>query len=375
MNKPRRVHALAALATTIALAPPGLAGDTAPPSGPIAPTMRTLDEVEPRTIINATNTPGDADSTFRIEDPGSYYLTGNLKGFSGEHGIEIAASHVTIDLMGFRVSGVSGSLDGIKTSVFGLQNLTIRNGTVDGWGGNGIDIGLVSSENSLVEAVRASNNATAGIRVGHNTVVSRCTTTDNTFGILSGAACVITDCTVRHCTGWGLDGGFGGVVTNCTSYENDTNGIVVNAGTVSDCTASHNGLNGIQASGSSTITGCTAQDNDGSGFWTNSDTVFRNNSSVGNTDAGIYVFGDGCRLEGNNCIGNAIGIDVDGDTNYIVRNVCTDNAINFQIAINNRYGAIMDHTMTGTPSVNGNSASSFMGTTDPWANFANTSIP
>ena len=240
---------------------------------------------------------------------------------------------------------------------------------------SGIDIGLVASENSIVDGVRASQNATAGIRVGHNTLVTRCVTSDNTFGILSGVACVITDCTVRHSTGWGLDGGFGGVVTNCTSYENDTNGIVVNVGTVSNCNASHNGHNGIQASSGSTIIGCTAQDNDQNGFWANSTTIFRDNSSINNTDAGIYVFGDACRLAGNNCVGNGTGIEIDGDANYIVRNVCTDNTINFDLAENNRFGAIIDHTISSTIPVVGNGAGSAMGTTDPWANFANTSFP
>ena len=32
------------------------AGDLNPPAGPILPTMKPLDQVEPRTAINATNT-------------------------------------------------------------------------------------------------------------------------------------------------------------------------------------------------------------------------------------------------------------------------------------------------------------------------------
>jgi hypothetical protein len=75
-------------------------GPLTPPGAP-APTMKTLQQVEPRIEINATNTPGDADSIFKITEPGSYYLTGNVAGVSGKHGIEIAASDVTLDLMGF----------------------------------------------------------------------------------------------------------------------------------------------------------------------------------------------------------------------------------------------------------------------------------
>ena len=73
--------------------------------------------------------------------------------------------------------------------------------------------------------------------------------------------------------------------------------------------------------------------------------------------------------------GDGIGIEIDGDSNYIVRNVCTDNTTNYDLAENNRFGAIVDHTISVTIPVSGNSAGSGLGTTDPWANFANTSTP
>jgi len=43
-------------------------GDLNPPVGPVAPAHKTWTEVEPRIAINATNTPGDADSLFRIAE-------------------------------------------------------------------------------------------------------------------------------------------------------------------------------------------------------------------------------------------------------------------------------------------------------------------
>src|SRR4029077_17462440 len=74
-------------------------GSLTPPGAP-APTMKTLAQIEPRIEINATNPPGDADSSFKITQPGSYYLTGNLTGVASKHGIKIAANDVTLDLMG-----------------------------------------------------------------------------------------------------------------------------------------------------------------------------------------------------------------------------------------------------------------------------------
>src|SRR4051794_28495446 len=87
-------------------------GSLTPPGAP-APTMKTLDQLEPRVPVSATTTPGDATSVFKITQPGSYYLTGNITGASGKHGTFIAAGNVTLDLMGFELVGVAGSLDGI----------------------------------------------------------------------------------------------------------------------------------------------------------------------------------------------------------------------------------------------------------------------
>src|SRR4051794_22926117 len=80
-------------------------GDLNPPPGPPAPTMKSLDQIEPRTPIDATHTPGDAANTFIISAPGSYYLTGNLTGVSGQTGICIASNDVTLDLGGFVLAG------------------------------------------------------------------------------------------------------------------------------------------------------------------------------------------------------------------------------------------------------------------------------
>jgi hypothetical protein len=60
------------------------AGPLGPPAGPVASSYKTLTEVEPRTAINAANTPGDATSLFKITQPGSYYLTGNITGSSSQ---------------------------------------------------------------------------------------------------------------------------------------------------------------------------------------------------------------------------------------------------------------------------------------------------
>ncbi len=110
------------------------AGGLNPPVGPIAPTMKTLAEVEARIAVNSTNTPGDATSAFKITQPGSYYLTGNITGVAAKYGVAITASGVTLDLNGFDMLGVAGSLDGVSGTVIGLANIAIVNGSVRYWG-------------------------------------------------------------------------------------------------------------------------------------------------------------------------------------------------------------------------------------------------
>src|SRR3954469_20973728 len=76
------------------------------PPGPPAPTMKSLNQVEPRIPISS--------APFNISAPGSYYLTANLNAAAGAVGITVAADHVTIDLNGFAVigHGTSGTPNG-----------------------------------------------------------------------------------------------------------------------------------------------------------------------------------------------------------------------------------------------------------------------
>ena len=125
---------LFALATLLAFPRLFAQGDLTPPPGPPMPTMKTLDQLDAKL---ETRTPISA-LPFTISQPGSYYMTGNLMGVAGQDGITIAASDVTLDLMGFALTGVAGSLKGVRISG-GAFNIAVRNGTVRSWGGEGVD--------------------------------------------------------------------------------------------------------------------------------------------------------------------------------------------------------------------------------------------
>ncbi|MFT3683604.1 MAG: right-handed parallel beta-helix repeat-containing protein [Phycisphaerales bacterium] len=379
--------ALAALAIMPAAAP-ALVGPINPPAGPVTSTAKPLTEVEPRIAINATNTPGDADSVYRITQPGSYYLTGNIAGVAGKSGIEIAVGRVTIDLKGFHMQGVAGSLAGITS---GQSDIRISNGLVTNWGVEGINLTSGSVSPNTVENVNVAANAGSGIRIPGGTVRNCILSGNGVHGIFG--ATVVQGCTAHNNTGIGIQANSGAVVQGCLARDNDDDGIEAsNGSTVTDCTARNNGGYGIIAFGSSvvsrcsstfntvggingqqatTILDCNASDNDGYGIIVQGQCYVRGNTCHGNGGAGIYVSSvTGTQVEGNNMTNNARGLQVTGTNCVVIRNTASGNTVwNWDIDANNVVGPILDRTAVVSGSINGNSAPSSLGSTDTNANF------
>jgi parallel beta-helix repeat protein len=306
-----------------------LAGPLDPPAGPPAPTGR----FGPRTEIHAASTPGDADSLFKITQPGSYYLGGNVAGVAGKHGIEIDADDVTLDLNGFALTGVAGSLDGIVGGEFPATrtDVMIRNGTVADWGQNGIRFEL--GFNVQLTDLRVARNAGRGIL---------------------------------------LELGAGNTVTNCAAIYNGLSGIDAgNGSTVNLCTVLYNEQDGIVVANGSSVTGCTSTQNGGDGIEVGSRSFIASNHCVENgpgaaSGAGIHVVGNNSRIEGNNVSHNDRGIDVDGTNNIIVKNSASNNVdgttpsnYTFPLGVLNAVGEIVN--VTSTITINE--------TASAWANF------
>ena len=68
---------LLVMAATIIMAPALTMAGNLEPTAPPGPTMKTLDEVEPRTPIKASDLP------MTINTPGSYYLAENVSTATG----------------------------------------------------------------------------------------------------------------------------------------------------------------------------------------------------------------------------------------------------------------------------------------------------
>ncbi|MFO0835570.1 MAG: right-handed parallel beta-helix repeat-containing protein [Phycisphaerales bacterium] len=348
-----------------------IAGPLNPPGGAVSSSYKTLTEVEPRIAINATNTPGGANSVYKITQRGSYYLTGNITVPTNSYAIEITANDVTIDLNGFSVSTAISSLSGIYSTG---TNCTIRNGTVRGFAGSGVDFNAAGAN---VENVTVDSCGSSGIRVGVRSFVSQCLTQNNTlYGIYADSGSRIRGCTSSQSGVVGIYISSGSFAESCISYSNTGDGFSTSDGAViRDCTAYYNGGNGFGVSWGITITGCTSHSNAGHGFSFGSYCDIENNSARGNgsspssVGAGFYsASGNTASTVRNNCARqNEIGFKIDGTNSLLAGNSASASSTsNYQIVAGNRVAQVV--LLATNAAINGNSGGTVVSSPD--ANFA-----
>ena len=354
--------------------------------------------------VNNINTPGDATAVFVISQPGSYCLGSNVVGQAGKNGIRIDADNVTLDLSGFAVLGVSGSLSGILINSH--FHINIRNGSISGWGSDGLagaagalarlddlradangGAGISINSGSQVTNCIASGNGGVGISASNDVLLTGCMTGSNSgHGYLLGTACTIKssyaysnggsgiapsgvnsltiiDCNTHFNTGAGIAAPKRAFITSSTAEDNRTGGIITGASsTVSNCNASGNTGDGIIVATGSAVTACTASANTGDGIEVDNFSRLEGNTCQGNgagtaDGAGIHVTGRANRIDGNTALSNDRGIDIDAGGNLVVRNDASNNTTNYDIAAGN------SNANVESPGAN------FL-LTRPWANFA-----
>ena len=394
------------------------------PPGPPGPTMRTLDQIEPRIPLSA-GSPGvtvNGNGGFTIAAGGSYYLTKNLTVASG-NGIEISSNNVTVDLRGFTIfstaSPPSGSGVQVASVTEPLRNIAIQNGHIGGaitrsqgvYSGTGFSQGISRGSGFVPRGVRITDISVVGTSGGGITIG---------FSQYEAAGIVVDRCSVELAGGTGITastvtnsnvllcnyGIVGTAVTNCAVGFSNLSGI--RAQTVVNCSVNHNGDEGIFAE---TISGCTASYNTKVGLegTTVTNSTALNNNAIGilgrtvmnctaafnkthgiqvtgfakdnqasqngegGDGAGIYFTGNGVRIEGNNCYENDWGIQSAPSSNgFIVRNSCRGNgqaAVNAGATSNfdfdrasNTYGPV--EQVNGDLAVGPDAARS----SNPWAN-------
>ncbi len=310
-------------------------GPLAPPAGAPAPSMKTLEQIEPRRPISSLPAV--------ISQPGSYYFTKSLV-FTAASGpaISIQANDVTLDLMGFTLSS-SNSVTGVGILVFStVRNVSIRNGVIAGnttvtvtgtppsqtWTVSpagfsvGIDggshfshlrisgcrgFGLNPAEHAVIAHVTAGQNGSHGISALSSSITNCSAVLNGDAGIQASSGSV-TNCTVTQNKGAGIFAPEG-TVTNCSAMKNGLVGVFAHA--VANTRAAGNGGDGIGASAGS-VTNCAAKSNAGHGISASSGTVTNSLAQSNGNDgiaaaSGVVAF---CRASSNN-VNNNGSIDID----------------------------------------------------------------
>jgi parallel beta-helix repeat protein len=371
----KKTDLLLPLALLLTALPCAAQGPLAPP-GPPAPTMKTLEQIEPRTPIYS--------APYAITQPGSYYLVSNLH--STTDGIFIQISGVTLDLMGFSLTGDGGQGDdGITVAAtYGMgtpiNNVVIKGGRISRFGR-----GLLCKymNNSRLERLEVSDNTGPGISLDgsgangkcNGNTVAHCTISGNgSVGIgLAGSVGQCNGNTLTDCTIIGNDVGGAyfsasssgqcnyNTVAHCTFSDNGTQGIYLsglgsgecNGNSLVDSTFSSNTSYGVWFDGTSgkcngnTLARCTVSGNADHGIFLYltttgecSGNTIRENTISENAGRGLYAYkANGNRIEANNIWGTTTyGISTESTTdNFILQNTCVGYATNFSLSANDTY--------------------------------------
>jgi hypothetical protein len=262
-----------------------------------------------------------------ISEPGSYRLKGNLVvPDANTTAIRITVANVTIDLNGFTILGPTvcdddgacaptGGGQGITTpgNAGSREGVTVRNGTIQGMGSDGVSL----SEFSVVEHLRAISNGNNGIYAGFGgRIVGNVASRNGNRGIAAGPGAVISGNVVEGNYIGINGGGFGtGTIASNVVRGNRAHGIICWSGVVVDNLVSRNGFGpgggtpspGITAIQGSRVFGNSVVNNARVGIEMTSGSAYGNNVLDGNNGGnGNPQASGGVQLGPNVCGGDTI---------------------------------------------------------------------
>lgn len=260
------------------------------PLDPPGPPGSTLPQVEPRIPISSL--------PYVITQPGSYFVTNHLAA-GAPNGITVSANDVEIDLNGFTMNG-AGATDGITDNGNARSNITVRNGVIREWGGDGINLG--ASSNVHIADITADYNEFAGIETGSG-IVKDCVVrayAGGLVGIRAWGNATISNCHVEG-YGTGIALNAGGVITDSVAVGADLTGIYGGSNaTIMRSRVSDVGIGGAGPNNGITVEGGSlVKDN---AIWNVSDSA--------SPDNGVSVSGASNTVTGNTIGSVELGIRV-----------------------------------------------------------------
>ena len=177
---------------------------------------------------------------YTINNPGFYYLGGNLTLDSGSS-ITVNSDNVTIDLMGFCLSGNAG---GYGIEMQGRKNVEIRNGVVRNW-----YIGIYSTDSASsghrAINIRAEDNSFGILFSGSGCLVKGCTALNNTqYGIYLTGVGTISNNVVNNCQ-VGINCQGGSVIGNTVTCNNGQTGFILSTLTSNPILMDQNTVSGV----------------------------------------------------------------------------------------------------------------------------------
>jgi len=271
--------------------------------------------------INQAKVMASGGFPFKISQPGSYRLAGNLSVSGDFNAIEIntAMDSVSLDLNGFEIagpvlcSGLTGSAltcgPGSGTGILGGfgGHVSLRHGTVRGFGKNGVSLtgpawiedlqvtsngsdGILASDGSLVENSKANQNGGVGIRGGSDSVIQKCVAQGNHSGGIVTSGSVVVGNAVSNNGTFGINASNGSVIRDNQASTNQGAGIASTvASMISHNSADSNQFDGIDAGSDALVSDNLASSNKGAGINADARSSVQRNTTTGNSVDGLYL--------------------------------------------------------------------------------------
>lgn len=170
-----KLHTLSFIFALLAAVPSAFSQGSLTPPGAPAPTMKTLQQIEPRIDLNELE--GDANAVCVIKGPGSYYLTRDLAGAAGKDTIRVTPNlspgRLTIDLNGFALTTTGGGRNAVAL-VAGNDGVVIRNGIIIANGGGTTKAIGGADAHVVCEDLTIAGGGSELLDLGTDAVVTRC---------------------------------------------------------------------------------------------------------------------------------------------------------------------------------------------------------